>query len=74
MLGLQDPILPGRTKATVAADFPPDLYWKGAPPREDYNYGSVDVKPGQKSQFTLHRLRPWSVEPFATQELFGPSE
>ena len=26
----QDPILPGRTHIKVPADYPPDLYWKGA--------------------------------------------
>jgi len=66
----QDPILPGRTHLPVPADYPPDLYWKGAAPKEEYNYVIVDVKPGQKTKFTLSRLRPWSVEPFATVELF----
>ena len=70
----QDPILPGRTHAKVPADYPPDLYWKGASPKEDYNYVIVDVKPGQKTKFTLNRLRPWSVEPFETVELFGSSK
>jgi hypothetical protein len=67
----QDPILPGRTHAKVPADYPLDQYWKGAAPKEDYNYVIVEVKPGQKTKFTLNRLRPWSVEPFATMELFG---
>jgi hypothetical protein len=35
----QDPILPGRTSIKVPAGYPPDLYWKGQPPREEYNYG-----------------------------------
>ena len=26
----QDPILPGRTNIKVPANYPPDLYWKGA--------------------------------------------
>jgi hypothetical protein len=35
----QDPILPGRTRLTnLPAGYPADLYWKGEPPREDYNY------------------------------------
>jgi hypothetical protein len=67
----QDPILPGRTHAKVPVDYPLDQYWKGASPKEDYNYVIVDVKPGQKTKFTLNRLRPWSVEPFATVELFS---
>jgi hypothetical protein len=46
------------------------LYWKGEPPKEDYNYVLVDVEPGQKTKFTLNRFRPWSAEPFATVELF----
>jgi hypothetical protein len=66
----QDPILPGRTSITVPPDYPPDLYWKGEAPKEEYNYVLVDVKPGQKTKFTLNRFRPWSAEPFATVELF----
>ena len=66
----QDPILPGRTHIKVPANYPPDQYWKGASPKEDYNYLLVDVKPGQKTKFTLNRFRPWSAEPFATVELF----
>jgi Calcineurin-like phosphoesterase len=66
----QDPILPGRTSLKVAADYPPDLYWKGQPPQEDYNYVLVDVVPGQTTRFTLTRFRPTSAEPFATEELF----
>jgi hypothetical protein len=70
----QDPILPARNFVKVPADYPLDQYWKGAAPKEDYNYVIVDVKPGQKTKFTLNRLRPWSVEPFATVELFGSSK
>ena len=70
----QDPILPGRTHIKVPADYPPDLYWKGQTPKEEYNYVLVDVKPGQKTKFTLNRFRPWSAEPFATVELFGYSK
>jgi hypothetical protein len=66
----QDPILPGRTSIKLPADYPPDLYWKGEPPKEEYNYVLVDVEPGQKTKFTLNRFRPWSAEPFATLELF----
>jgi predicted phosphohydrolase len=66
----QDPILPGRTSIKLPADYPPDLYWKGQPPKEEYNYVLVDVKPGQKTQFTLNRFRPWSAEPFGAVELF----
>ncbi len=70
----QDPILPGRTHIKVPEGYPPDLYWKGASPKEEYNYVLVDVKPGQKTKFTLNRFRPWSAEPFATVELFGASK
>jgi hypothetical protein len=66
----QDPILPGRTSIKVPADYPPDLYWRGQPPKEEYNYLLVDVQPGQKTKFTINRFRPWSAEPFATVELF----
>jgi hypothetical protein len=70
----QDPILPGRTHIKVSADYPPDLYWKGASPKEEYNYVLVDVQPGQKTKFTLNRFRPWSAETFASVELFGASK
>ncbi len=66
----QDPILPGRTSIKVPADYPPDLYWKGQPPREEYNYVLVDVEPGQQTKFNLTRYRPGSAEPFATEALF----
>lgn len=66
----QDPILPGRTSIKVPADYPLDLYWKGQPPKEEYNYVLVDVEPGQKTKFTLSRFRPWAAEPFATVDLF----
>ena len=67
----QDPILPGRTSIKVPAGYPQDLYWKGEPPKEDYNYVLVDVVPGQKTKFTLNRFRPWSAQPFATVPLFA---
>lgn len=70
----QDPILPGRTHIKVPSDYPPDLYWKGQSPKEEYNYVLVDVQPGQKTKFTLNRFRPWSAEPFATVELFSSSK
>ena len=67
----QDPILPGRTSIKkLPPNYPPDLYWKGEPPKEEYNYVLVDVEPSQKTKFTLNRFRPWSAEPFATVELF----
>jgi hypothetical protein len=70
----QDPILPGRTHIKVPEGYPPDLYWKGQSPKEEYNYVLVDVQPGRKTKFTLNRFRPWSAEPFATVELFGSSK
>ena len=66
----QDPILPGRTSVKVPADYPPDLYWNGEPPKEDYNYLLVSVEPRQNTKFTLNRLRPWSSKPFESVELF----
>jgi hypothetical protein len=66
----QDPILPGRTHIKVPAGYPPDLYWKGESPKEEYNYLLVDVKPGQKTKFTINRFRPWAAEPFASVELY----
>jgi len=70
----QDPILPGRSKIKVPADYPPELYWKGEKRAEEYNYVLVDVRPGQTTKFTLQRFRPEAAEPFATVELFGPSK
>jgi hypothetical protein len=70
----QDPILPGRTSIDVPADYPPDLYWKGQPPKEEYNYLLVDVIPGQNTKFTLNRFRPWAAKPFESVEVFGPAK
>jgi hypothetical protein len=67
----QDPILPGRTTIKkLSADYPEDMYWKGEPPREDYNYMHVEVTPGQSTKFTINRFRPQSAEPYARVELF----
>jgi hypothetical protein len=67
----QDPILPGRTTIkNLPADYPKDLYWKGEPPREDYNYLHVQVTPGQPTKFTINRFRPQSAEPYATVAAF----
>jgi hypothetical protein len=60
----------GAEACKVPADYPPDLYWRSQPPKEEYNYVLVDLQPGQKTKFTLKRFRPWSAEPFATVELF----
>jgi hypothetical protein len=54
----------------VPAGYPPDLYWKGEAPKEEYNYLLVDVKPGEKTKFTINRFRPWAAEPFASVELY----
>jgi Calcineurin-like phosphoesterase len=70
----QDPILPGRTSFKVPEGYPQDLYWKGQPPKEEYNYLLVDVQPGKPTKFTLNRFRPWSAQPFATVDLFGSSK
>jgi hypothetical protein len=70
----QDPILPGRTSIKVPPGYPQDLYWKGQPPKEEYNYLLVDVQPGQQTTFTLHRFRPWAATPFKTVELFGAAK
>ena len=70
----QDPILPGRTHIKVPPNYPPDLYWKGESPKEEYNYVLVDVQPGQQTKFTLNRFRPWAAKPFETLDLFGDSK
>jgi hypothetical protein len=67
----QDPILPGRTSIKVPSNYPPDLYWRGKPPHEEYNYVLVDVAPGEKTKFTLTRYRPGSAKPFASEALFS---
>jgi hypothetical protein len=51
----------GRTAIKVPADYPPDLYWKGQQPKKEYNYLLVDVRPRQRTKFTLNRFRPWSA-------------
>lgn len=66
----QDAILPGRTSIKLPPDYPPDLYWKGQPPKEEYSYLQVDVERGRKTRFMLSRFRPWSSEPFTTVGLF----
>ena len=66
----QDPILPGRTHIKVPANYPPDQYWQGAAPKEEYNYLLVSVKPGERTRFTLNRYRPWATQPFESVELF----
>jgi hypothetical protein len=66
----QDPILPGRNHVKVPADYPKDLYWKGEERKEDYNYVTVSVEPGQKTKFVLKRFRPGSPEPYGAVELF----
>jgi hypothetical protein len=50
--------------------YPEDLCWRGAPPRQEYNYVLVDVEPNEKTKFSLTRYRPDSAEPFATHALF----
>jgi hypothetical protein len=67
----QDPILPGRTSIKVPEDYPPELYWKGEPPKEEYNYALVDVEPGKPTKFTLNCWRPWSADQFGTVDLFS---
>lgn len=66
----QDSILPGRTSISLPPDYPPDLYWKGQPPKEEYSYLHVHIEWGQKTSFTLNRFRPWSSKPFTTVKLF----
>jgi hypothetical protein len=66
----QDPTLPGRTEIKVPPNYPLDQYWKGAGPKEEYNYLLVNVKPGAKTKFTLNRFRPSAAKPFESVELF----
>jgi hypothetical protein len=66
----QDPILPGRTSIPRPEGYPEDLYWKGQKPKEEYNYLTVEVTPGQPSDFRLNRFRPWSSTPFEEVNLF----
>ncbi len=54
----------------MPASYPPDQYWKGENPREEYNYILVDVQPGRPTKFTLNRFRPETAEPFATLALY----
>jgi hypothetical protein len=72
----QDPILPGRTAIPRPAGYPPDLYWNGKPPIEEYNYFNFSVKPGEKTKVTLTRFRPTSSTPFeeVTLSKGGPAK
>lgn len=67
----QDPILPGRTSIARPTGYPEDLYWKNQAPKEEYNYLTVDVTPGEPSTFTLNRFRPTSATPFEEVTLFS---
>ena len=66
----QDPTLPGRTHIKVPANYPPDQYWRGADPKEEYNYLLVSVRPRERTRFTLNRYRPWATPQFDSVELF----
>ncbi len=66
----QDPILPGRTDFKVPEGYPPDQYWRGESPKEDYNWIHVEVRPEHATKFTLNRFRPWAHQPFESIELF----
>jgi hypothetical protein len=72
----QDPILPGRTAIPRPAGYPPELYWNGKPPIEEYNYLSFSVKPGEKTNVSLKRFRPTSSTPFeeVTLSKGGPAK
>src|SRR5271170_770329 len=47
----QDPVPPGRTHFKVPDGYPPDQYWNGESPQEDYNYLHVEVIPGKSTKF-----------------------
>lgn len=49
--------------------YPQELYWRGKPRQEDYNYLEVRVK-GPKVRFLLHRWRPTAPKPYQTVELY----
>lgn len=50
-------------------DYPKELYWKGQPRAEEYNYLLVKAGP-QGTSFFLHRFRPSDVEkPLLWQEI-----
>ena len=51
----QDPILPRRTHNKVPEGYPPDQYWKGDDPKEDYSYLHVEVTPESRQAKTLER-------------------
>jgi hypothetical protein len=51
---------------------PPELYWRGAPRQEEYNYLKVTVD-DQGSRLLLHRFRPGQLRaPRERVELFAP--
>ena len=52
----QDPILPGRTSIKVPADYPPDLYWKGAAAQ-----GGVQLRPRGRQTRPEDQVHPQSL-------------
>ncbi|MFA6075587.1 MAG: metallophosphoesterase [Negativicutes bacterium] len=67
----QAPIIPGSNKLVMPKDYPQELYWKGEPMVEDYNYALVEVNPGEKTKIIIKRFRPESATPFESVELFA---
>jgi len=51
----QDPILPGRTSIKVPAGYPPDLYWKGQPPRRSTTTSSLTFNPNSRRRHSSSR-------------------
>ena len=73
----QDPILPGHSHVTVPVDYPPDLYWKGAPRQEEYNYAPLSMSNSERRpKFTLNRYRPpvFQGHEIGCERCHGPGE
>ena len=51
-------------------DYPAELYWRGAPRIEEYNYLEVSVSDKDSLTLRLHRFRPGAAKQFETVELF----
>jgi hypothetical protein len=52
------------------ADYPAELYWRGAPRIEEYNYLEVSVSEKDALTLRLHRFRPSAAKQFEIVELF----
>ncbi len=62
---------PQKFQAKPPPGYPPELYWRGSPRVEEYNFLLVQVR-GKGLRLILHRFRPTQVRrPFSTVEVLA---